>query len=323
MRLHTMVVVATAVAAAPAPAFAQLVLGATVGAVKYDSQSTTSSFALNPEIRVERPRFVLDAGGGYTSGSDGGRVTDGGGTIWGATLPTPSHIQLDGLFQVSLTHPQADSSSSALFGLGEVAWALADRGVAAGIGTVQATIAGTPTVGALRTEVRGWYVVANGDVTLTGSVEPTRLSGAWFWDYTAGAEWTPGPWDISAGVRLRQLTSSSMTMGGAGSASYDVTPRWSVELDAGRYLRDPYQGLPPGFFISLGVKLKVATWRSGTGEGVGAANLGDVSLKAAERSFGFAAHGSAAPGTGAGTGTGRTTSSGTTTRGTGNGHRPF
>ncbi len=56
---------------------------------------------------------------------------------------------------MSLTHPQADSSSSAVFGLGEVAYALEGRGIAAGVGTVQATIQGTPTVGALRTEVRG------------------------------------------------------------------------------------------------------------------------------------------------------------------------
>jgi hypothetical protein len=298
---------------------AQLVLGATAGAVKYDAQSTTTSLALNPEIRYENRGFVLDVGGGYTAGSDGGRVADGGGTIWGSTRPQTSHFQLDGLLQMSLTHPQADSSSSAVFGLGEVAYTLAGRGIAAGLGTVQATIQGTPTVGAFRTELRGWAVVADGDVTLTGSVEPTRLAGAWFTEFATGAEWTPGAWDVSAGLRLRQATGSGTTLGGAGSVSRDVTPRWAVELDLGRYLKDPYQGLPAGYFISLGVKLKIANWRTGTGEGVGAASLGDVSLKAAERSFGFSSHGGTA--TTSGSGSGRTTSPGNSGSG-GNGHKP-
>lgn len=318
MRLAPIIVSAAAAAVTVAPTVsAQLVIGATAGAVKYDSQSTTTSFALNPEVRYERRGFVLDIGAGYTAGSDGGRVADGGGTIWGSTRPGASHVQLDGLLQMSLTHPQADSSSSAVFGLGEVAYALEGRGIAAGLGTVQATIQGTPTLGAFRTEVRGWYVLPDGDVTLTASVEPTHLAGTWFTEFAAGAEWTPGAWDVSGGLRMRQVPGSGVTLGGAGSASYNVTPRWSVELDAGRYLKDPYQGLPAGYFISLGVKLKVATWKSGTGEGVGAANLGDVSLKAAERSFGFASHGNSGPGSGSGSG--RTVSPGS---GRGRGHKP-
>lgn len=320
-QLRLVPIVLVAIASVASRLSAQLVVGATAGAVKYDSQSTTTSIAVNPEIRYERRGFVLDVGGGYTTGSDGGRVGEGGGTVWGATRPTAQHLQLDGLLQVGLTHPQADSSSSAILGLGEVAYALADRGVAAGIGTVQATIAGTPTVGAFRAEIRGWQQVADGDVTLTGSIEPTRLAGAWFTEFAAGAEWTPGAWDVSGGLRLRQVSGSSPMLGGSGSAAIDVTPRWTVELDAGRYLRDPYQGLPAGYFISLGVKRKIATWKSGTGEGVGAANLGDVSLKAAERSFGFARSGNSGTGTTAGT-SNRPTSAGTSGRGTGNGHRP-
>jgi hypothetical protein len=321
MRLFRALLGVSSAAGALAPALsAQLVVGATAGAVRYDGQSTTSSLALNPEVRYERRGFVLDIGGGYTAGSDGGRAADGGGTVWGSTRPGASHLQLDGLLQASLTHPRVDSSSSALFGLGEFAYALADHGIAAGLGTVQASIQGSPSVSALRTEVRGWYVLPDGDVTLTASVEPTRLAGSWFTEFAGGAEWTPGAWDISGGLRLRQVPGSGVGLGGAASFSRDVTPRWAVELDAGRYLRDPYQGLPAGYFISLGVRLKLASWKTGTGEGVGAAALGDVGLKAAERSFGFASHGNS--GTGSGTGSGRTVSPGTNGRGTGNGHKP-
>jgi hypothetical protein len=205
-----------------------------------------------------------------------------------------------------------------------VAYALADRGVAAGIGTVQATIAGTSTVGAFRVELRGWQQLMDGDVTVTGSIEPTRLAGTWFTEFAAGAEWTPGAWDVSGGLRLRQVSGAGTSLGGGGSAAVDVTSRWTVELDAGRYLRDPYQGLPAGYFITLGVRLKVATWNTGTGEGVGAANLGDVSLKAAERSFGFARSGNSGPGSGSGTSgtSGRPTSPGSSGSNSGRGHGP-
>jgi hypothetical protein len=323
MRLAFSLVSASAAAAMFAPALsAQLVIGATAGAARYDSQSTTTSLAVNPEFRYERRGLVLDLGGGYTAGSDGGRVGEGGGTLWAATLPTDHHIQLDGLFQVGLNRPQGDSSSSSLFGLGEVAYALADRGVAVGVGTVQATIAGSATVGAFRAELRGWRQVMDGDLTVTGSIEPTRLAGAWFTEFAAGAEWTPGAWDVSGGLRLRQVSGAGTSLGGGASAAFDFTPRWTVELDAGRYLRDPYQGLPEGYFVSLGVKLKIATWKSGTGDGVGAANLGDVSLRAAERSFGFARNGNSGPGSGSGTSgtSGRTTSPGNSS--SGRGHKP-
>lgn len=300
---------------------AQVYLGATGGAVHYDSQSTTSSFAFNPEIRLERPGLVFDLGGGYTAGSDGGRVGDGGLTLWAASRPSPSHLQLDGLFQGSVTRPQGDSASSALFGLGEIAYALADRGVAAGAGAVEGSIAGTPSVTALRGEVRGWYAMPDNNLTFTASIEPTRLDAATaYTELAGGAEWAPGAWDVSGGFRLRAATGAT-SLGGQGAIARDLTDRINTELDFGRYLRDPFQGLPPGYFVSLAFKVKLANLRARTGQGVSAAELGDVTLKAAERSFGFGR---------AGATTRRTTTSlpsaagggSASGRGTGNGHRP-
>jgi hypothetical protein len=280
---------------------AQLTLGATAGAVHYDQQATRSSLALNPEVRYERRGLVLDASSGYTAGSDGGRVLCGDGTLWAATNQFSGHLQLDGLFQGSLTSPHADSSSSSLFALGELAYAPEGRGVAAGIGAVQGTIQGSGSVTALRTEVRGWYV--HDDLTLTASIEPTHLSGSWFVEYAAGADRSIGDWDVSGGLRLRQVSGAGVALGGTGSVSWDFTPRWTAELDLGRYLRDPYQGLPAGYFVSLGVRVKLASWKEGTGEGVGAASVGDVAMHNALKHRTV----SQLPGSG---------------RGTGNGHKP-
>lgn len=291
---------------------AQLVLGASAGVVRYDQQSTTGSLVLAPEIRLERPRFMFDAAGGYTAGSDGGRIGEATGTIWGATRPFSGGYQLDGLVQASTTQPQADSSSQELFVLGELAWSLADRGVGVGLGTVQAGIQGTPAVSAFRAELRGWYVLADSALTLTGSIEPTQLQGSWFTELAGGAEWTPGSWDVSAGLRLRAVSGAGLSLGGESSVSRDINAQWAVELDAGRYLRDPFQGLPAGYYVSLGVRLKLASWRSASSEGVGAMELGDLSMKAARGAFGMRTVSSLpAP------------SGGNSGRGSGNGHRPF
>ncbi len=302
------------------PARAQIYLGATGGAVHYDSQSTTSSFEFNPEIRFERPRFVFDLGGGYTAGSDGEREGTGGGTLWLASRPSPAHFQVDGLFQGSTTQPQAEAASSALFGLGELAYVPGQRGVAAGVGAIQGSIAGTPGVTALRTELRGWFAQPDNDLTFTGSIEPTEMSSAWFTEFAAGAEWSPGPWDISGNLRLR-APSSTTSLGGAASVARDLSDHITMELDVGRYLSDPYQGLPPGNFASLGIKIKLANLRAQTGEGVSAAELGDVTLRAAASSFGFGRTGVKATGRSS-TSLPSSASGGSTTRGTGNGHRP-
>ena len=267
----------------------QVMVGATVGAVHYEGLTTTSSFAVSPAIRFERHGFAVEASSGYTSGSDGGHAFDGAGTLFLSSPSTSTHLQVDGLLQGSLIAPQGDSTSSELLGLGEVAWALADHGIAAGIGAVRGAIQGTAAATALRTELRGWYGL--GDVTLTASVEPTRLSGSWFVEYAGGVERAFGPFDLSGSIRLRQVPGAASNLGGSGSVSWDATQRLTAELDGGRYLRDPYQGLPAGYFVGLAVRYKIAFLRGGVGEGVGAASLGDVSVRAASSSLGFGTHG--------------------------------
>ena len=298
------------------PLFAQLMISTTGGSVHYDGQPSASSVQFAPEAHYERRGLSLDATGGYTTASDGSRSFDGGATGWAATRPSRGHLQLDGLVQGSLTSPAGDSASSSLFALGEVAWAGADRGVAAGAGVAHGAIQGAPSANAFRAELRGWREV--GSVTLAGSLEPTRLNGSWFVEYAGSAERAVGPLDVTGSVRVREASAAPASVGGGAEVAWDLNRRITADLQAGRYLRDPYQGLPAGGFVTLGVKVKLVYLAGGTGEGVGAASLGDVTVRAAANSLGFGTHGTSH----------RPTSSlpssggGTPGRGTGNGHRP-
>ena len=273
------------------PLRAQVTVGVTSGASRYEGASTTSSFGLNPELRYERPRLIIDATGGYTSGRDGSRAGDAGASLWGATMPFAGHLQLDGLLQGGLTRPQGDSGSSLVTGLGELAYSGEGRGLAFGAGAVHGTVSGSPAANALRLEARGWFDA--GFATFTASVEPTRLSGTWFTEYTGGVERSVGPVGLGVGLRLRQVPGSGATLGGQGSLSWDVSARFSAELDAGRYLTDPYQGLPAGYFVSLGIRVTLASWHTDERSGVGQASLGDVNL-AAGQAFGISRHGNKA-----------------------------
>jgi hypothetical protein len=269
------------------PLRAQLTLGATSGAVRYEQQSTTSSIAISPEARLERRGMILDASAGFTSGSDGGRVIDLGSSGWLASRPSAGHLQVDGLLQGSLTHPKGDSASSSALVLGEVAWAPEGHGVAFGLGGLTGHIQGQPSASAVRAEVRGWYDF--GDVSATLSIEPTRLSGSWYTEVAAGLETSPGPFDITGSLRVRQVSGSGLAAGGQAAVSWDATPRVAVELDVGRYLRDPFQGLPAGSFVSLAVRWKLMSWKGGGAGGVGQASLGDTdpTANAAAQSLGF------------------------------------
>ena len=316
MRSWTAAVLALA---APALLPAQVMLTTTVGTVRYDGEPAATSVQLAPAVHFERRGLALDATSGWSTANDGSRGFDGSGSAWAATPATRHHLQLDGLVQGSVTSPANDSASSALLALGEAAWALADRGLAAGIGVAHGTIQGLPAANALRAEVRGWTEL--GDVTFTGAIEPTRFAGTWFVEYAGSAERAVGPLDITGSLRVREVSAAPAAVGGSAEVAWDVSRRLTADLQGGRYLRDPYQGLPPGYFLTLGLKVKLAYLAGGTGEGVGAASLGDVAVRAASNSLGFGTHGNSHRGTTqlSGSTSGPGSSSG---RGSGNGHRP-
>ena len=278
-RAWRVVVTGAGLAAVAAPARAQLNLGANAGQVRYETAPTTSSFDFNPELTLPGRRSLLDLTGSATTASDGSRSLAGGATVWGATPPVADHFQLDGLLQAVYTSPTGDSTSYALTGFVEAAYTGDDGGFAIGGGVLRGGITGLPALNAVRGSVRGWRDV--GPLSLTLAVQPTALSTrVWFTDVTAGAEVDPGKSEIAGTALLRQSPATGLDLGGEVSVVYHLTPAVALAASGGRYLRDPFQGLPQGFHVNVGAVLTV--WRPHTaeGEGVQKGDLSDLELKA-------------------------------------------
>ena len=287
MRLGwSLLAVGTGLACAGAPAQAHFNLGATAGAVRYEQVAGTGSFAFSPELALPGVRRLLNLSASATTASDGSRSLEGGATLWGATPPVAGHLQLDGFLQGAYTSPRGDSTSYSLTGFAEGAFTGEDGGFALGGGGLRGVITGEPAVNAVRLSARGWRDL--GPVSLSLAVQPTALSTrVWFTDVTANAEVDPGRSEISATVLLRQSPGTGLDLGGEGSYVYHLTPRVALAVSAGRYLRDPFQGLPQGLHVNAGAVFTVWRPRAAESEGVGKADLTDLELKA----LGLSPHG--------------------------------
>lgn len=279
---------AGAVLCAAAPLRAQFNVGANAGAVRYEQVGGTGSVGINPDLTLTGTRLLWNLGGTATTASDGSRSLEGATTLWGATPMVASHVQLDGMLQASYTSPTGDSTSYSLLGFGEAAFTGESYGVAVGGGVLGAQITGSSAISALRASGRVWGEV--GDWTLGLSIQPTALSTTvWFTDATATAEIDPGKMEIAGTALLRQSPATGLDLGGEGSFTYHLSPRAALAASAGRYLRDPFQGLPAGYHVNVGIVLTL--WRPAAKEsaGVGQADLTDLTLKALAHGFGQSA----------------------------------
>ncbi len=278
--------VAGVILCAAAPLQAQFNIGTNAGAVRYEQVGGTGSVGVNPDLTLTGTRLLWNVGGTWSTASDGSRSLETATTLWGATPMVASHVQLDGMLQGAYTSPTGDSTSYSLLGFGEAAFTGEGYGVGIGGGVLGAQITGSSAISALRASARVWGEV--GDWTLGLSVQPTALSTTvWFTDVTASAEIDPGKMEIAGTALLRQSPLSGLDLGGEGSFTYHITPRAAFAATAGRYLRDPFQGLPAGYHINVGVVLTVWQPAARESQGVGQADLTDVTLK----SLGISGHG--------------------------------
>ncbi len=282
----TSVCVGAAIPCLAAPLQAQFNLGASAGAVRYEQVAGTGSLAVNPDLTLLRTRFLFNVGATAATASDGSRSLEGAGTLWGATPLVASHLQLDGMIQGAYTSPTGDSTSYSVLGFGEAAFTGDSYGVGIGGGVMSGGVTGFGTVNALRASARTWAELGGWTVAL--AVQPTALSTkVWFTDVTGRAEVDPGNKEIAGTALLRQSPATGLDLGGEASFVLHFTPRVAFVASAGRYLRDPFQGLPGGYHVNAGVVLTL--WRPAPqeSEGVGQAELTDVTLE----SLGISPHG--------------------------------
>ena len=90
------------------------------------------------------------------------------------------------------------------------------------------------------------------------AIEPTRFLDAWFTDVSAGVVVKTGPLVSSLWALGRISAAYGSKAGGGASVQIFPVSNLAVELGAGGYLPDPYQGLPRAGYVTAGIRLFAA-----------------------------------------------------------------
>lgn len=238
-------------AALPGAALAQTQasLGVGVGTVRYAGGSSFSSATLAPAAQFLKPSLFLGASGSLSALPDGIWAEQGRADLWttGRRLAVSAGVAANG---------RSDGvASAAATALGELMLTGGHGGVALGAGAASGVLESEQAITALRMRARGWWQARAATPQLSLSVESTRFLGAWYTDVLGGAAVDRRRLVASAWATLRLRPPRSST--GAVSAALQAfaTPSVSIEVAAGSYLADPFQGLPPGGYVSAGIRL--------------------------------------------------------------------
>jgi Glycogen recognition site of AMP-activated protein kinase len=248
--------VAATTGAAPAAAQTGASVAFGVGTVRYEGGAGFSSASLAPALRYTAPTFVADGSGSIASLPGGVWASQGRLALWGATPPLGRGLRLSADGILAGTTRSDGGWTSAAHGLGELVWSAPTWGIGVGAGPSAGWIANDTSVTALHTRVRLWWQPsgATGGGNWQLFVEPTRFGGAWFTDASAGVTLERGPAVLWLGAAMRLSSAYGSTGAGSTFLQLYVAPSVSLELGGGSYLRDPYQGLPRGGFLTLGVR---------------------------------------------------------------------
>ena len=248
--------VAASTGAAPAAAQTDASVGFGVGTVRYEGGAAFSSASLASALRYAAPTFVADGSGSIASLPTGVWASQGRLGLWGATPPLRGGLRLSAEGILAGTTRSDGGWTSAAHGLGELVWSAPTWGIGVGAGPSAGWIANDTSVTALHTRVRLWWRPSDaaGGTNWQLSVEPTRFGDAWFTDASAGVTLERGPAVLWLGAAARLSSAYGSTGGGSTFLQLFVAPSVSLELGGGNYLRDPYQGLPRGGFLTLGIR---------------------------------------------------------------------
>ncbi len=237
---------------------ASLAVGA--GAVRYAGDSSYRPVAtVSPAVQVLSPSFFVGAGGSLSMLQDGVWAAQGRVDVWAAyprDRVTGPRIAVSTNLAVSTRSDGVAGGSGSI--VAELVWARGRGGGAIGAGPGTGVIEGERGVGAPHVRARGWWLT--GPTQLSLSVEPIRLTGAWYTDVVGGATMDRGAGRVVASVWATARLSSVYGSKGAASAAlqYFVTPSVALEAAGGSYLSDPFQGLPRAGFASVGVRVHSA-----------------------------------------------------------------
>jgi hypothetical protein len=231
----------------------QASLGLGVSTARYTGGSSLSSAAFSPAFELGASSVSLVAGGTLASLPLGVWSTQGRADVWAATPPALGVFRL-GVEGIGAGTTRTDGGwTAAAHGVGELLWDGGTWGLGVGAGPSGGWIAGQPSVAALHTRARAWWQV--GSVNYAVSIEPTHFLGAWFTDASAGVTATTRSVVSSLWAVGRMSAAYGSKAGGGASVQIFPVPSMAVELGAGSYLPDPYQGLPRAGYVTAGIRL--------------------------------------------------------------------
>jgi hypothetical protein len=261
--------VAASMGAAPAGAQTDASIALGVGTGRYEAGAcglgasrpcaAPSGFgfaSVAPALRYAAPTFVADGSGSVASLPGGVWASQERLFVWGATPPLGRGLRLSAEGILAGTTISNGGWTAAAHGLGELVWSAPKWGIGVGAGPSAGWIANDTSVRALHTRVRLWWRPGGPDAGSNWQVfvEPTHFGNAWFTDASAGVTLERGQVVLSLGAVARLSSVYGSTGGGSTFLQLFVAPAVSLELAGGSYLRDPYQGLPRGGFLTLGLR---------------------------------------------------------------------
>ncbi len=235
---------------------AQGSFGIGVGTVRYAGGTKVSTASFSPAWTFDSRNASLSCAGTFASVPLGVWSSQGRTDVWLSTAPALGGLRL-GLQGTAAGTARTDGDwTAATHGVAEVLWAGRTWGVGIGAGPSAGWIANTSSVAALHTRARAWWQA--GTLSYNVSLEPTRFLGAWFTDATASV--TANRRAVVTSLWATARISSTYGSKSAGGVLVRVFPvsRLALELGAGSYLADPYQGLPRGGYLTAGVRLFTA-----------------------------------------------------------------
>jgi len=252
--LVALLLLATGVRAAHAQA--QGSLGVGVGTVRYAGGTKVSTASFSPAWTLESPNASLNVSGTLASVPLGVWSSQGRTDLWLSTPPAFGGLRL-GVQGIAAGTARTDGDwTAATHAVAELLWAGQTWGVGFGAGPSAGWIRNAPSVTALHTRARAWWQAGTRNYAL--GIEPTRFLGAWFTDATASV--TANRPTVVTSLWATARLSSAYGSKGAGGVLVRVFPisRLALELGAGTYLADPYQGLPRGGYVTAGLRLFTA-----------------------------------------------------------------
>jgi hypothetical protein len=259
-RLSIVLFAAAVAASRPSSAQTDASIGFGLGTVRYPGGSSLGIASVGPTLQHGSAWQVVTLGGVIAALPHGDWYAQARGAMWIASPPIGSRWRLAADVALNgATGGEAGSASGSGQLLAEALWSTSKWGLALGGGPASGWIDGALPVTATHLRLRGWWQDLQGRLLVTGTLEPTRLLGAWFTDVGAGILNRRGSLEARLWASARVSPVYGSKGAAIGSAELRLSRRVSLEAGGGSVLPDPYQGFPRSAFIMAGARIQLST----------------------------------------------------------------